>query len=169
MHWMQATGVLFMFGLGLYMVDLTYYDPWYKGSLELHKSLGILLVFVWGGLLSWRFLNPRPKPEPAPAHELLAARVMHWALYLVVAAMLITGYLISTADGRSISVFSLFEVPALPYAFENQETVVGNIHRIIAWSLIGLVSVHFLAALKHHFIDQDNTLRRMLRPLSARH
>ena len=164
LHWLQATGIIFMFGLGLYMVELTYYDAWYKGSLDLHKSLGICLMLVWVAMVVWRNLNPRPRPEPAPAHELLAAKAMHWVLYLVIAALLITGYLISTADGRSIEVFELFSVPALPAFVENQETVVGDIHEILAWTLAACVAVHFLAALKHHFLDRDKTLRRMLRP-----
>lgn len=166
MHWVQAVTVLFMFGLGLYMVDLTYYDTWYKGSLDLHKSIGICLMALWAAMVVWRNLNPKPLPEPAPKHELLAAKAMHWALYLTIAALLITGYLISTADGRSITVFNLFDVPALPKILDNQESIVGDVHEILAWSLMGLVAIHFLAALKHHFIDKDRTLRRMVKPIS---
>ncbi len=164
LHWLQALGILFMFGLGLYMVELTYYDAWYKGSLDLHKSLGICMIFVVTALLIWRTLNTQPRPEPGPAYEHLAAKVVKVALYLTIIALLTTGYLISTADGRSISVFELFEVPALLEPFDNQETLAGDIHEILAWSLMGMVALHFLAALKHHFMDKDKTLRRMLRP-----
>ncbi|WP_281645854.1 cytochrome b [Parendozoicomonas sp. Alg238-R29] len=164
MHWLQATTILFMFGLGLYMVDLTYYDPWYRGSLQLHKSIGILLMVLWIIMIVWKNLNPRLKPEPAPKHELLAAKAMHWALYLTILSLLITGYLISTADGRSIAVFDLFEVPALPKLIENQESVIGDIHEILAFTLMGFVGLHFLAALKHHFINKDRTLRRLIKP-----
>ncbi len=165
MHWLLASTILFMFGLGLYMVDLTYYDTWYRGSLNLHKSIGITLMMLWSTVVIWRSMNTKPQPEPAPNHELLAAKAMHWALYLIIAALLITGYLISTADGRSISVFSLFEISALPKLIDNQETIIGEIHEILAWSMIGLVTLHGLAALKHHIIDKDKTLRRMVKPL----
>ncbi|MGY0218318.1 cytochrome b [Endozoicomonadaceae bacterium StTr2] len=165
MHWLQAVTILFMFGLGLYMVDLTYYDPWYRGSLELHKSTGIMLMVLWAAMLLWRFTNTNPKPEPGPAWEQLAGKAMHWVLYLTIASLLVSGYLISTADGRSIAVFDLFQVPALPAMVENQETVVGEIHEILAWSLISLVVLHFAAAMKHHVINKDNVLRRMIRPL----
>ena len=76
---------------------------------------------------------------------------------------MIAGYLISTAEGRPIEVFGWFAVPATFYGPENQEDVAGEIHEILAWLLILLSSGHTLAALKHHFIDRDATLRRMLR------
>ena len=75
---------------------------------------------------------------------------------------MITGYLISTADGRGVSVFDWFEVPALFSALDQQETIMGDLHRILSWVLIGIVAVHAAGALKHHFIDRDTTLTRML-------
>jgi cytochrome b561 len=77
---------------------------------------------------------------------------------------MLSGYLISTADGRAIDVFNLFSVPALVSGFDNQEDIAGLVHQIIAYSLIALVVLHALAALKHHFIDRDRTLKRMLNP-----
>jgi len=73
-----------------------------------------------------------------------------------------SGYMISTADGRPISVFNWFDIPALPALIEQQEDIAGEIHFISATTLITLSLLHAAAALKHHFIDKDNTLRRML-------
>ena len=70
--------------------------------------------------------------------------------------------MISTADGRGIEVFNWFEVPALPALIEQQEDVAGLVHYWLATSLIVLAGVHALAALKHHFINKDKTLLRML-------
>ena len=76
--------------------------------------------------------------------------------------MVTSGYLITTADGQAVVVFGLFEIPATLYGLENQEDVAGAIHDWLATLLIALAALHGLAALKHHFIDRDPTLLRML-------
>lgn len=57
LHWLMAAMVIGLFGLGLYMVELTYYDSWYKGSLDLHKSVGITLVALLLFRFAWRALG----------------------------------------------------------------------------------------------------------------
>ena len=74
----------------------------------------------------------------------------------------ISGYLISTADGRGISFFDLAEVPAIICGFETQEDLAGDIHVWATNFLVFLAGLHGLAALKHHFLDRDETLLRML-------
>jgi len=88
---------------------------------------------------------------------------MHLALYVLLFAIMLSGYLISTADSRGIDVFEWFEVPGFGSLFENQEDIAGLFHQYAAYSLIGLVILHAAAAIKHHFIDKDNTLKRMIR------
>ena len=161
-HWVMALTIFFMFGLGLYMVELTYYDAWYKGSLELHKSLGLLLLLMLLIRIGWRFANTTPAELPGPRWERLSGHLMHVGLYLVMLTLMVGGYLISTADGRAISVFELFNVPALPWSIDNQEDIAGEIHEILAWILIGMAAVHALAAVKHQFINKDNGLKRIL-------
>jgi cytochrome b561 len=77
-------------------------------------------------------------------------------------ALMIAGYLISTADGRPIDVFNLFSVPATLHGLADQEDIAGEVHEILAWALVLLAGVHALAALKHHFINRDSTLLKML-------
>jgi cytochrome b561 len=77
---------------------------------------------------------------------------------------MVTGYLISTADGRGIEVFSLIEVPAMSISIENQEDIAGDIHWAIAWILMFMVGLHSLAAIKHQLINKDGTLMKMIRP-----
>jgi len=166
LHWLMALAVFGMFGLGLYMVELTYYDSWYRGSLELHKSAGIMLLFAWLFRLLWRQMNTVPKGLSEKPIENLAAHLAHLALYALMAALFISGYLISTADGRSIDVFGWFELPAT-LTGDHQEDVAGEIHEILAWFLMGLVGIHMLAAIKHHVINQDQTLKRMIKPAST--
>lgn len=166
-HWLMAISLFSLFGLGLYMVELTYYDAWYKGSLDLHKNIGMTLFAVLILRILWRVLNVTPKNADQSANEIEvnAAHYAHLALYGLMAILMISGYLISTADGRSIDVFGLISIPALPISFANQEDIVGNIHEILAWTLILLSVGHTLAALKHHFINKNNTLVRMLKVL----
>lgn len=163
LHWVMAVGIFFLFGLGLYMVELTYYDEWYRGSLDLHKSIGLTLAVVWLCRIVWRWSNTKPTIQ-GTAIEKKAAHLVHLLLYCVMIALMITGYLISTADGRGIAVFGLFEVPALPQAIENQEDIAGDIHWGLAWGLIVMSALHALAAIKHQFINKDGTLLKMIRP-----
>lgn len=165
LHWLVAAAVVGLFVLGLWMVELGYYDPWYRRGPELHKSIGVLLFAVVVLRLLWRWFNPRPRPMPGHAPwERRLAGLAHVLLYLLLFAVMIAGYLISTADGRPVEVFGWFSVPATLQGLEGQEDLAGDVHLALAVGLIVLAGLHAAAALKHHFIDRDQTLRRMLRP-----
>jgi cytochrome b561 len=163
LHWLVAFTIFGLFGLGLWMTELDYYSPWYREAPDIHRSIGILLMGLVLLRLAWRWLNPTPSaPSGHRAWEIRAARLAHLLLYAVPLVVMVSGYLISTADGRGVSVFGWFEVPSLYTGLEQQESVMGDLHRILAWGLIGIAGVHAAAALKHHFLDHDNTLTRML-------
>ncbi|MGM0593433.1 MAG: cytochrome b [Pseudomonadota bacterium] len=162
LHWLTALTVLGMFALGLWMTSLGYYDPWYRKGPDLHRSIGVLLFILTLARLIWRQLSPPPPPLPNhKPYERLAARAVHILLYLLLFAIMASGYLISTADGRGVEVFGWFTIPAT-ITGENQEDLAGGLHWLLAWTLIVVVALHAGAALKHHFIDRDRTLRRML-------
>ncbi|MBU0501164.1 MAG: cytochrome b [Gammaproteobacteria bacterium] len=164
LHWLVALTVIGLFGLGLWMTGLDYYHPWRHRGPDLHRAIGILLPFVLLLRLAWRFWSP--PPLALPDHRLWEARlarIAHALLYLLPFAMVLSGYLISTADGRGVSILGWFEVPALFTAIDRQEEVMGRVHATLAWGLMGVSGVHALGALKHHFIDRDKTLSRMLR------
>lgn len=163
LHWITALTVISLFAMGLWMRELDYYDPWYHQAPFWHKSVGLslaALVIVRLGLRLWQ-----GHPPPLPGHqrwEKILARITHIALYLLLFSAFTSGYLISTADNRPAPFFNLFEVPALFTAFDHQEDIAGDIHEICVWSLVILAALHALAAIKHHVIDRDSTLRRML-------
>lgn len=163
LHWLVAVVVVGLFVLGLWMVELTYYDAWYRRSTDIHKGVGFLLFFVVLARLAWRLVNPRPVPEPTHTRlERVAAAVTHVLFYVLLFAVMTAGYLISTADGRAIDVFGLFKVPATIAGLPGQADIAGDVHLALAIALIVLTVIHSLAALKHHFIDRDRTLLRML-------
>lgn len=163
LHWSIAVTIVGLFGVGLWMLELDYYSPWYTKASFYHKSVGIILAFLMVARLIWRIVNLTPHPPtPHPNWQIILARVVHGLLYTLIFLMIISGYLISTADERPIEVFGWFSVPSFGSFIDNQEDIAGTIHEWLAYVLIALASVHALAALKHHFIDKDNTLKRML-------
>lgn len=162
MHWLVAIAVGGLFALGYWMVGLTYYSSWYRTAPDIHKSIGLLLLALMILRVTWRFLSSGPAPLASHGRlTRLATKAGHGVLYLGLFAVMISGYLISTADGRSISVFGWFEVPALITSIPDQEDIAGLIHEYLAWGLVIFSGLHALAALKHHFIDHDPTLKRM--------
>ncbi|GAA5186496.1 cytochrome b [Ferrimonas gelatinilytica] len=168
LHWISALTVFGLFGVGLWMVELTYYSPWYQQAPALHKAVGLLLAATLVLRLLWRIVNPKPEaPRNHSIAERLGARLGHLALYGLMLGVLISGYLISTADGRGISLFGLLEVPALVSGLPEQAEIAGEIHFYLAWTLVLLAGLHGLAAIKHHLIDKDTTLRRMIAPLHS--
>lgn len=163
LHWLMAPAIIGLFVLGWWMRTLSYYDPWYRQAPALHKSIGIILLVLLLVRLLWKLANPTPGEEPGtPRWQALAARLAHGLLYLLLLVIMLSGYLISTADGRAIEVFGWFSVPATVQGIDHQEDIAGQVHKLLAWSLMALVALHALAALKHHYIDRDATLRKML-------
>ena len=163
LHWLVAAAVFGLFGLGYWMVGLTYYSSWYRTAPDLHKSIGLVLFLIMLLRVLWRFISPAPAPLASQGRlTQMAAKLGHSVLYLGLFLVMMSGYLISTADGRAISVFGLFDVPALITSIPNQADSAGLVHEYAAWALVILAVLHALAALKHHFIDRDATLRRML-------
>ncbi len=164
MHWVMAVLVIGLFALGLYMTGLSYYDPWYVAAPNWHRSLGVVVLSLLLVRMLWRVFNPPPEAAGGPSKlERLLALVIHRLLYLLVLLIGVSGYMISTAEGRGIEVFGWFSLPALIPPFDNMEEVAGDVHYLLALSLMALVALHALAALKHHFIDRDATLLRILR------
>ena len=161
-HWLSAVVIFGLFGVGYWMVDLSYYSDWYRTAPHYHQSVGLLLLLLSLFRILWKFISPNPKLIANSETERMAAHAGHYVLYLLLLVILFSGYLISTADGRGIDVFNWFTLPSLGELFSNQEDLAGDIHKYVAYALMGFVALHILAALKHHFINKDNTLRRML-------
>jgi len=161
LHWLMALALFGMFALGYWMTTLTYYDRWYHDAPEIHKGIGILLLLLLIFRVLWRMITTRPKLMGAWWEQIVSLGV-HRLHYVLMFTVVISGYLIPTAEGVGIDVFGLFTMPATLTFDKQQADLVGKIHWAAAWALIGLAGLHAAAALKHHWIDKDMTLLRML-------
>ncbi len=163
LHWCIAVLILALVWLGWYMVDLSYFDRWYNRSLELHKSFGMAVLGLASLKIAWQLYSPDPALAPTLARwQRISARAAHHTLVLMMFVLPLTGYLISTSDGKAVSVFGLFEVPALAPRSEALRDAAIELHFYLAYGTAILAGVHALAALKHQFIDRDGTLARMI-------
>ena len=161
LHWIMAVLAVGLFGLGKYMITLDYYHPLYQRIPDLHRNLGVVFALLLVLRLSWRWANPLPEIL-ATSRERILALLMHRLFYVVMFAVVISGYLISTADGRALVVAGGIELPALVSGVDNLEDRAGDVHWFLTWMLAGMVVLHTGAALKHHVVDRDETLGRML-------
>ncbi len=163
LHWLMAAAIFGLYFLGLYIIDLSYYDPNYKTLPHWHRSAGMLVLLALGLRLLCRCADRSPRALPGHSRVTrLMTRTAHALLYLLMLAALASGYFMSTADGRGVAVFNWFTVPALPVELHHQADRAGRVHYWSSTALIALSCIHALAALKHHFIDKDATLTRIL-------
>jgi len=163
LHWVSAIVVVGLFALGLWMMSLDYYSEWYRIAPDWHKSIGVIFIFIVVARLLWRVIGRTPKPlENHQRWEKISAHLAHFILYLLLISMLPTGYLIVTASGQGLEVFNWFTLPSLVDDIDNLEDIAGLVHEWVAYTIMAIAALHALGALKHHFIDKDITLLRML-------
>ncbi|MEQ8824313.1 MAG: cytochrome b [Filomicrobium sp.] len=167
LHWGMAIAIFAMFALGLWMRTLDYYSPWYQQAPNIHKSIGIILLALLVLRLIWRLANVQPDDSHLKPIERRISKATHWAFYAILFALMVSGYFISTVDGRAIDVFDWFAVPSI-YVQKGLEDTFGIIHEYLAYLVMALAGIHAAAALKHHFYDRDITLRRMWSGRSTR-
>lgn len=132
-----------------------------------HKSVGITILSLALLRTSWRFLAPPPAlPAAMPSWQILASKLSHRLLYILIFALPLTGWLMSSASAYTVSWFNLFELPDLVAPDTRLKETLLDAHHLLAKVLFVLASVHIIAALKHHFVDKDDILRRMISPTS---
>jgi len=163
LHWISALLVFSLFISGWIMVDLDYYSSWYQTLPELHILGGCFLLFIWLFVIIRLFINKTQLAElNHRKHEAFLARWIKRSFYLLIVVILACGYLIATADGNPKNILELIKLPALSQFSAAQIDTMGWLHRNLSYVVMVLVVLHILGALKHHFIDKDSTLKRML-------
>lgn len=160
LHWLIAFLIIGLLILGIYMVNI----PISLEKLKLygwHKEYGLLALGLAIIRLGWRLMNITPQLS-LPLLEKLAARAAHWAFYGFMFAMPITGWLITSAAGLPASFFGLITLPNLVSPNEELRQLFQEVHEWLGYGLIATIIVHTSAALKHHFINKDDILKRMI-------
>ncbi len=160
-HWLMAVLIVGMLILG-FVADEWPLSPTKLELFKWHKSFGLLALGLAMARLVWRFLSPPPAAVPMAAWQRAGSRFSHFLLYALMLAQPITGWLTNSAANVPLKFFGWFTVPPLIGNDKELRSLFGEIHEVLAWTLVVLLSVHVLAALKHHFIDKDMTLKRML-------
>lgn len=162
LHWVIAVLIVIMAALGWYMTTLDI-SPTMFELYALHKSIGITILTLVILRLAWRLSNNTPSlPEHMHPAERWLAHASHALLYLILFAMPISGYVINSAADFPLSVYGLFTIPNVIPESEPVKEAAEAVHETLIWVLIGIVALHVAGALKHHFMDRDDVLRRML-------
>lgn len=162
LHWLLAVLIILMLLVGVAMIYTTH-SLWQKNLFMFHKSLGLTILVLMILRLLWRINNVAPG---LPAHvrkwQRIVAHASHKLFYFLLILMPLDGWILSMSAGHPPSFFGLFMVPSFVPINKNVMRVAAIVHEALAWAILGLLIVHVLAAIKHHFIDKDDILKRML-------
>lgn len=161
LHWAIALLILVAFPLGLYMADL----PPSPSRVQLiiwHKWIGITMLALLLVRITWR-LTHRPPALPAaiPAFAAKLSAVVAFAMYLLMFAIPMVGWIHSSAAGHTVVWFNLIALPDLVAKDKPLAELTGDIHESLNWVLFGLVCLHVAGALKHQFVAKIPFLQRM--------
>lgn len=166
-HWLLAFLIAGSFAFGLYMVDLPF-SPARIRQYNWHKWAGITILTFSALRLLWRLgYRPPPLNMALPSWQVRASGVTHGLLYLLFFAAPLAGWAYSSAAGFPVVYLGILPLPDwVPRNAELAEQL-KLLHRVFTYSLASLVVLHVMAALKHHFIDQDGLIDR-INPFSRR-
>lgn len=162
LHWLTFILILSLAMVGLIMTELAN-GPLKIQVYALHKSFGLTVLGLTIIRLVWRLLSITPEiTANTPAWQNLIAKLTHGLLYLLLFAMPISGWLYNSAAGFPLKYFGLFKLPKLSGYDPELKQLAGDAHETFFYILALLMLMHAGAALKHHYLDKDNTLTRML-------
>lgn len=162
LHWSIGLLIIALIGVGFYMTDLPPSESkWFVYGM--HKATGMVVLSLVAIRVLWRYMGTTPGlPDGIPGWQQIASRWTHYALYAMMVMMPVSGMMMSLMTDHPIDMFGLFIIPAI--AKEPGILAGGSylMHTYVPYLLIGIISLHFVAALYHHFVRKDDILRRML-------
>ena len=162
-HWLIAVLIACGFSLGWVMVRIPGITPDKLRYFSWHKWIGVTVLLLSAARLLWRERHPPPElPATMSPLETRLARASHMLLYILFFASPITGWLFSSASGIPTVYLNLVPLPDLLPKDKAVAHVLREAHQWINYTMAALIAVHAAAALKHHFHDRDDVLRRML-------
>ena len=161
LHWATALLIVANLLLGLSMVRLAL-SPQKLQWYQWHKWIGITIFLLTSLRVLWRLRHPPPPPVPMPDWQRRAATVSHVALYVLLLLIPLSGWVYSSATGVQVVYLGLFPLPDLVAKDRTLAAVLRVTHLTLNSALFALVCVHVGAALRHHFVQRDDVLHRML-------
>ncbi len=162
LHWIIASVILMMLSGSFFLEDLNIYIK--PLAIMLHKSFGITVLALMIVRLYWLHHSGRPAlPASVPLWEVIVSHTIQYTMYGLLIAMPLVGWVMSVLSNHTPTFFGLFDLP-IPGLTPNSALADQFFlaHQIIAFMLIGLISLHILAAVKHAVVDKDKILQRML-------
>ena len=161
LHWLAALLIVGGFTLGLSMVDLPISRQklqWYAW----HKWIGITVFLLACARLGWRARYRAPPPVEMPAWQQRSATISHRLLYALMLVIPVSGWLYSSTTGVQVVYLGWVPLPDRVPKHKELAAVLRAVHVTLNFTLLALVCVHTAAALKHHYVDRDSVLTRML-------
>ncbi len=167
LHWVIFVLVCSGWALGQYVSGLQF-SPQKLRFVSWHKWIGVTIFMLAVIRLAWRMYRPAPPlPASTPALQRRAAAIVHAALYVLLIAIPITGWLYSSAAGVPTVWLGLVQLPDVLQRDKALAASIRQVHAMLNWTLFVLVVGHAFFALKHYFVDRDDVLARML-PIAKR-
>jgi cytochrome b561 len=161
-HWLLAVLIIGTFGFGLYMHDLPF-SPMRIKQFNWHKWAGISILMLSALRLLWRlYRRPPALPHNMPGWQKRVSGLTHGLLYMLFFAVPLAGWAYSSAAGFPVMLFGVLPLPDWVPVDKALAENLKLVHKVLAFSLAALVLLHIAAAAKHHFLDRDGLLSRML-------
>ena len=162
LHWVVAILTFCMIGVGFYMTGYAVAPQKYE-MYATHKSLGMTIFFLLVLRFFLRkFLGIPDMPRQLSKFEKVASKIVHYFLYLLLLFAALSGYVMSSAGGRAMSWFYLFDVPLLIPLNKYVASFAHDLHSVLPYILLAIIALHILAALKHVLIDKVNIIKRII-------
>ncbi|HEY0063784.1 MAG TPA: cytochrome b [Telluria sp.] len=162
-HWLIALLIIGAFTMGVIMTDIPGITPTKLKYYSWHKWAGVSILALAALRLLWRLTHRAPAyPDAMPGWQKSAANLLHGTLYLLMFAVPLSGYFYTLSAGIPVVWFGLIELPVVMGPDPALKPILKGVHYWLNMAMLGAVAAHVLAALKHHFIDRDGVLKRML-------
>jgi cytochrome b561 len=162
LHWLTAALIVVSVCVGLYMVGLKL-SPLKLKLYSWHKWVGVTIFLLAAARLVWRAWHPAPPlPADSPQWQRVAAAINHWSLYVLLICIPISGWLMSSAFGVPVKYFGVVPLPDLVDKNKELAESLKLLHEVLVYTMLALVAMHIAAAIKHHVMDRDDVLHRML-------
>lgn len=166
LHWLSALAIVALIVVGVYMADLADNDPSRPAIYAMHKSVGVLTLFLLAARLIWLRLTPAPGlPAVFGEREKAVTKGIRSMLYLLMFLVPVSGWVMSNAAGYPVSFFGLFDLPTLLEKSRPIGRFTHEMHELMGFAIAGLVLLHVAGAVKHRLADKggpSDVLARML-------